>query len=255
MQPLLEMRSIGKRFGGVKALYDVDITLYPGQVVGLVGDNGAGKSTLVKIIAGAHRPNDGTIRLEGREVELSSPSVARALGIETVYQDLALVDTLDVVENIFLGREILKRNLLGLRILDRRRMRMEAEKLLKGLGVHIPDLRVPVRGLSGGQRQSVAISRAMLTKPKLVLLDEPTAALAVQEVEKVLKLINTLREQGIGVVLISHTLQHVMAVSDRIVVLRRGTKVFDTPTRETDMSEVVAYIIGGESPVARGKDG
>lgn len=241
---LLWAKGITKRFGGVVALSDVDFSVGYGEVVGLVGDNGAGKSTLVKIISGALRPDAGTIYFQGKPVYLDSPATARRLGIETVYQDLALVEQMSVAENIFLGRELTSR-LAGIRFVQRERMRREATHYLKRLGIKIESTKAEVRRLSGGERQSVAIARAIFSNPKLVMMDEPTAALAVREAEMVLELISNLRERGISVILISHTLPHVFAVADRIVVLRHGKKVFDVPASETDINEVVKHIVGG----------
>lgn len=247
LTPVLRLEGIYKYFGGVEALHDVDLEISSSEVIGLVGDNGAGKSTLIKVIAGAHSPDRGRMLFEGQPVRFNNPQTAREYGIETVYQNLALVDTMDVPANIFLGREPMKRSIIGLKMVDRRRMREEAQQLLKRLGIHIASTRTPVHLLSGGQRQSVAVSRAMLTTPRLVLLDEPTAALAVQEVDKVLNLVDTLREHGVAVILISHTIQHVFAVATRIAVLRRGQKVLDAAAQDTDVDDVVKHIVGGEA--------
>jgi simple sugar transport system ATP-binding protein len=245
-QILVEMRDICKRFGGVVALSHVDVRVGRKEVIGLVGDNGAGKSTLIKILAGAYQPDEGRITFEGRRVTLRTPRVAKELGIETVYQDLALVDTLDVAGNIFLGREEARLRLGPLLLLDKRRMERDAQAILDRLGILIPSVRRKVENLSGGQRQAVAVSRAIFTEPKLVILDEPTAALAVREVEHVLDLIRSLRAEGISVVFISHTLQEIFAVTDRIIVLRKGQKVGDLPTKETSIDEVVKLMVGQE---------
>lgn len=236
---LVEMRDISKRFGGVRALQDVDFAVGRGEVVGLVGDNGAGKSTLIKILAGVYPPDKGEIVFEGRSVRFANPQEAKAHGIETVFQELALVETLDVVGNIFLGRERTRGPFL-----DRARMRGEARALLQELDAHVDSLHAWVRELSGGQRQVVAIARALHARPKLVILDEPTAALAVPEARKVLRLIRRLREGRVAVVFISHTLQHVLEVADRIVVLRKGRKVGDLPTEEADLERIVKLIVG-----------
>jgi simple sugar transport system ATP-binding protein len=245
---MLELAGIVKHFGGVTALDGIDLTVRRSEVVGLVGDNAAGKSTLIKAVAGAHQPDAGTIAFDGTEVRLGSPTEARRLGIETVYQNLALADNLDVASNIFLGREPLLRAGLPFvpRLVDRARMRRESEHLLDRLGISIASVRTLVRDLSGGQRQAVAISRAMLTTPKLVLLDEPTAALAVKEVERVLGLIEGLRSQGVAVILISHTLQHVLQVADRVVVLRRGRKVLEAAVADITVDMIVRAIVGGD---------
>ena len=242
--PLAELRGICKRFGGVVALDQVNIAIHAGEVIGLVGDNGAGKSTLIKVLSGAYSPDQGEIFFEGDLVHIRNPRSSKDLGIETVYQDLALVDTLDVPGNIFLGREIVKFGFGPLRVLDKSRMTREAKNILQRLGISLENLRAEVGLLSGGQRQSVAISRAIFTEPKLVILDEPTAALAVKEVEHVLELVHNLREHNIGLIFISHVLQEIFAVADRIVVLRKGQKVADLITEETSMEMVVNFMVG-----------
>lgn len=242
--PLVKLRGITKRFGGVIAVEGVDLDIYSGEIIGLVGDNGAGKSTLIKILSGAYRPDQGHIFFDGQQVVFNSPRDAKELGIETVYQDLALVDTLDVPGNIFLGRELIRFRLGPLRVLNKPLMRQRSQELLEQLGIHSVPLDVEVEWLSGGQRQSVAVSRALYTEPKLVILDEPTAALAVREVGRVLELMRNLRERGIAVIFISHTLQEIFEVSDRIVVLRKGQKVADLLTPETSQDEVVKLMIG-----------
>lgn len=242
---LMQAEGVEKHFGGVRALRSVDFAVYPGRVVGLVGDNGAGKSTLIKILAGALQPDGGRILFAGQEVAIRNPRHARELGVETVYQNLALVERMDAAANIFLGREPLRRPLPGINVVNRRRMRLEAADLLSRLSIRIDSVAAPVATLSGGQRQSVAVSRAISTTPKVVLLDEPTAALGMTEAERVLQLIDRLRKQEIGVVLISHTLQHVFAVADQLVVLHRGTKVFEAEAARTTMDEVIRYIVGG----------
>jgi len=242
--PLIELRDVGKRFGGVVALEEMNLEIYPGEVVGLVGDNGAGKSTLIKILAGAHPHDSGEIIFEGKRVASLNPSSAKVLGVETVYQDLALVDTLDVPGNIFLGRELIRFGVGALRVLDKPSMDERSQQLLDRLEVRLPHPESEVGMLSGGQRQSVAISRALFTNPKLVILDEPTSALAVREVEHVLALVRQLREQHIAVLFISHVLQEVFAVTDRIVVLRKGRKVTDLVTTETSLDTVVGFMVG-----------
>jgi len=243
---LVEMRGISKRFGGVVALSGVDLAVNSGEVIGLVGDNGAGKSTLIKILAGAYQPDTGEIFFEGHRVQLHTPRAAKALGIETSYQDLALVDTLDVAGNIFLGREPARWQIGRLRILDKRGMERHARELLDRLGIHFASVHTKVERLSGGQRQAVAVSRAIFSKPKLVILDEPTAALAVREVEHVLGLIRNLRAQGIAVIFISHTLHEIVSVTDRVFVLRKGQRVGDIPTEETSIDEIVKLMVGQE---------
>jgi len=233
------MVGIMKRFGGIHALRGVDFTVDRGEVVGLVGDNGAGKSTLIKVLAGVYQPDQGELYIDGERVRFKSPLDAKARGIETVYQELALVDQLDVSANIFLGRE----PTFG-PFIDRSRMRQEAHALLTSLQIQIDSLRTPVGQLSGGQRQAVAIARAVRTEPRLVIFDEPTAALAPPEAARVLELVRRLRARGIAVVFITHTLQHVFAVADRIVVLRSGTKVADRPAAATTLEEVVRQMVG-----------
>jgi D-xylose transport system ATP-binding protein len=244
--PFLVLRGVRKRFGGITALRGVDLDVYPGEVLALVGDNGAGKSTLVKAIAGVIRPDEGEFVVEGRAVELSSPHVATSLGIATVYQDLALCENLDVVANLFLGGELGRRPFVGpLRRLSEAEMERRAGETLAVLGAEVPTLRRPVAGLSGGQRQAVAVGRALLWGSKLVLLDEPTAALGVQQTAQVLDLVRRLAEQGQAVVFISHSLPDIFAVADRIAVLRLGANAGTFLTRETSPQEIVGAMTGG----------
>jgi len=238
------MAQISKSFGPVRALHQVNLTLYPQQVLGLVGDNAAGKSTLMKIITGAYQPDSGEIYLAGKRVHFSSPADSRAAGIEMVYQDLALAGNLTVAGNIFLGHELTRRRVGILRFLDNKKMEEEAADLLHRLRIEIRSLRLRVENLSGGQRQSVAIARATAFSAKVIIMDEPTASLAVREVGKVLDLIKTLREHGVAVILISHRLQDVFAVSDRIMVLRHGEAAGDVLTAQTSMDEVVGRMVG-----------
>lgn len=239
------MRGISKYFGGVHALENVDFVLFPKEAVGLIGDNGAGKSTLIKIIAGVHRPDAGEIYIQGNRVTIHNPKEAKQLGIETVYQELALVDNLDVPGNIFLGREpTLKVRWLGM--LDKRRMTKQAHAVFDRLKINVAAFHTPVANLSGGQRQAVAISRALYTNPKVVIMDEPTAALAISEVGKVLDLVRQLKEEGVSVIFISHNLQETFAVSDRIVILRKGHKVGDFTISDITMDEAVKIMVGGE---------
>jgi ABC-type sugar transport system ATPase subunit len=247
MDYLLEVRNITKRFGGLVAVDDVSVGLNAGEVLGIVGDNGAGKSTLIKVISGVHRPDEGKIFIMGRETRIDTPMEARKLGIETIYQDLALAENLNVYSNIFLGREKLKRYLGVLKVLDHDLMQKEARRVLKGLEIEIPSLRNIIRVLSGGQRQAVAISRSIYWDARVLIMDEPTAGLAVAEQNKVLKLVDRLRGQGIGVIIITHQLHDVFAVSDRLVVMRRGQKVGERLTKETNTDEIVRLIIGAES--------
>ncbi|MGI9435902.1 MAG: ATP-binding cassette domain-containing protein [Geminicoccaceae bacterium] len=242
---LLELEDIQKNFGTVEALRGVTFAIEAGSVVGLVGDNGAGKSTLMKCITGIYRTDAGTIRFEGNAVGSADPGEIRRRGIEMIYQDLALAPQQDVAANIFLGREPTKRVLgLPLGTIDRARIEVEADAMIKRLGARIPSVRYQVGQLSGGQQQSVAIARALTFEPKLVIMDEPTAALAVREVDHVLDLIRELKRQGITVILISHRLTDVFAVSDRIIALRQGEVIADEETAETSMNAVVAHIVG-----------
>ena len=244
--PLVEMRGISRAFGGVAALQNVDLSVYRNEVVALLGDNGAGKSTLIKILAGALAADTGEILLDGRKVSIDSPRDAKDLGIETVYQDLALCDNLDVPTNLFLGRELM-RPILGplLSIFDRRRMAGETRDLLGRLKIELGSLQIPVRSLSGGQRQSVAIAKSVYFNAKLVIMDEPTAALGVRQTEKVLGLVRELRQSGLAIVYISHILEDVFRVADRMVVLKNGRKVGERLTARTDRDEIVRMMITG----------
>jgi simple sugar transport system ATP-binding protein len=236
---VLELEHISKHYGAIQALNDVSMTLEAGEVVGLVGDNGAGKSTLVKIIAGNFHPSGGTIRIGGKQVQLHNPADARAKGVEIVYQDLALADNLTAAANIFLGREIVNR----WNILDYRAMYKRAGELFTELKSETRP-RDLVRKMSGGQRQAVAIARTRLSEPKIVLMDEPTAAISVRQVAEVLNLIRRLRDQGMAVVLISHRMPDIFAVCDRLVVLRRGNKVGDKRVADSSPEEVTGLITG-----------
>jgi D-xylose transport system ATP-binding protein len=250
--PLLELEGVSKRFGPVQALDRVDFTVGEGEVVGLVGDNGAGKSTLVKTIAGIHSPDAGSIRFEGEAVAISRPQDATSLGIATVYQDLALCDNLDVVANVFLGQERISGGpARASRQLDEARMEHRASELLSGLAVTIPSLRSEVGTLSGGQRQQVAVARSLLGEPKVVLLDEPTAALGVPQTKQVLELIGRLRERGLGVVVISHNLANVFEVADRVVVLRLGRAAGEFEAEKATEEHVVAAITGAGGNAGR----
>ncbi len=241
--PLLELTGISKRFGAVEALTDVRFDVYAGEVVALVGDNGAGKSTLIKAISGIHPVDSGTIRWEGREVVIHGPKDSAALGISTVYQDLALCDNLDVVGNMYLGRETGR---LGgpLGFMDEVSMERRSIEVLRRLSVKIPSVRTPIASLSGGQRQAVAVARSVLWENKVVLLDEPTAALGVAQTKEVLDLVKRLREEGHGVVIISHNLVDVFEVADRITVLRLGRYVGTYDARTADRERIVALMTG-----------
>ncbi len=245
--PLLRCRGIGKRFGGVRALEDVGFDLDRGEVLALAGDNGAGKSTLIKIISGVYHADEGEVLFDGVRLDFDNPRAARDAGIETIYQDLALADNLDVGANVFLGREPETRFLGLLPRIDRRRMRAAAHEVLETLEIDIPPSKLtePVRNLSGGQRQAVAIGRAIFWKARLLIMDEPTAALGVPEQRKVRELVHRLRTQGVAIIFISHNLQDIMAVADRILVLRRGRKVGELPRAEATGDEIVRLMVGG----------
>ncbi|GAB2820484.1 ATP-binding cassette domain-containing protein [Streptomyces sp. NPDC054796] len=238
-EPVLALRGISKRFGAVQALTEVDLEVRTGEVVALVGDNGAGKSTLVKTIAGVHPIDDGNIEWEGRSVAIHRPHDAQELGIATVYQDLALCDNLDVVANLFLGSEVRRSA-----VLDEIAMEKRAKELLDTLSIRIPSVRIPVASLSGGQRQVVAIARALIGDPKVVILDEPTAALGVEQTAQVLDLVERLRERGLAVILISHNMADVQAVADRVAVLRLGRNNGVFPVASTSHEKIVAAITG-----------
>jgi ABC-type sugar transport system ATPase subunit len=246
-QPLLEARGISKSFLHVQALDNVDFRVEPGEVVALVGDNGAGKSTLMKTLCGAYQPDAGSIVFDGRPVTLRAPRDAIALGIAVVYQDLALVDHRDVASNVFLGREPTR----GAAV-DKPRMVREAREVLNNLKVTIPSVQTLVGLLSGGQRQAVAIARAVHQGGRLIFMDEPTAALGVREQAKVLRLIEDLRSRGTAVVVVSHNLQHVFSIADRIVVLRGGQNAGERIKAETTPEEIVRLIVGADRIVPAG---
>jgi D-xylose transport system ATP-binding protein len=241
--PLLDLHGISKRFGAVQALEDVQFSVSAGEVVALVGDNGAGKSTLIKIISGIYRADQGAIRWQGKPVSIATPNDSAALGIATVYQDLALCDNLDVVANLFLGHELATpRGVLG--VMDEVAMERQAVEVLRRLSVKIPSVRIPIASLSGGQRQSVAVARSVMGDNKVVLLDEPTAALGMAQTHEVLELIKRLRGQGLGVVLISHNLANVFEVADRITVLRLGRYVGTYDAKTTRREQLIAFMTG-----------
>ncbi|HEV7284716.1 MAG TPA: ATP-binding cassette domain-containing protein [Kaistia sp.] len=237
------MTGIVKRFGGLTALDHVDFEVAAGEVMALVGDNGAGKSTLIKTMSGAHAPDEGTIHMEDKLVRFRSPQDAWESGIATIFQELALAGKMTVVDNIFLGREI-RKPLLGIPFLDRQAMRKRTGELLQKLDVHVPSIDSWVESMSGGQRQGVAIARALNMDARLIIMDEPTAALAVAEVRKVLEFIKTLRTQGKSVVLISHNIQDVFEVSDRISVMRHGRCIAVRETAKTTPQEIIGLITG-----------
>lgn len=243
-KPILEMKGICKYFGGIHALEDVDFELYPNEILALVGDNGAGKSTLIKIISGVYMPDKGEIYLDGKKVEIRTPSIARSLGIETVYQELALIETRDVAANFFLGREPTKGR-LGI-FIDKKKISNVTVKTLKQLSITLPSLRTVVRNLSGGQRQALAVGRAAAWGKKIIIMDEPTAALGVEESIKVLDLVQRLRKHGASIIIISHNLPQVFHVATRIVVLRGGRRVGSKLKNETTADEIVKLITGAE---------
>ncbi len=248
MEPLLQAVNLTKRFGGLTAVDNVSVDIFPGEVVGLVGDNGAGNSTLIKMISGVYQPNDGEIIFGDKNVTFSGPREARDMGIETIYQDLALAENLDVGSNIFLGREIKQKYVGGLlHTLDRRKMRNESAACLARLDIQVPSLTQQIRNLSGGQRQAVAIARSIYWNARLMIMDEPTAALGVSEQRKVLILVRTLAGQGVPVIMISHNMQDVFAVADRIVIMRRGKKVAERIAAETTPDEIVSLMVGAEA--------
>lgn len=241
---VLSLRGVHKRFGAVQALTDVHLTVHAGEVVALVGDNGAGKSTLVKVISGVYSPDQGDVEFAGRRIAIGGPAEAQAMGIATVFQDLALCDNLDVVANLFLGQELGSGPLL-----DEVGMEKEVWRLLRTLSAKIPSVRIPISGLSGGQRQTVAIARSLVGNPRVVLLDEPTAALGVAQTAEVLNLIERLRETGLGVILISHNMADVQAAADRIVVLRLGRNAAEFVADEASTEDLVAAITGASDNV------
>ncbi|TME07538.1 MAG: sugar ABC transporter ATP-binding protein [Chloroflexi bacterium] len=246
VQPILQVKDLYKRFGGLVAVDHVSLDIHPGEVVGLLGDNGAGKSTLIKMISGAYKPDGGQILLDGAAVSFATPLEARRRGIETIYQDLALCENLDASANIFLGRERMRRQLGIFRVLHRSFMLRESRQVLDQLDIRIPELRNPIRQLSGGQRQAVSIARAVYWDARLMIMDEPTAALGVPEQLKVLELIRTLRNRGVPVILISHNMQDVFAVADRVIVMRRGSKAGEVRISDTNENEVVGLMVGAE---------
>ncbi|AKR55564.1 ABC transporter ATP-binding protein [Youhaiella tibetensis] len=242
---LLEVRNLSKNFGAVQALKDFSMTIHPGEVVALAGDNGAGKTTMIKVVSGVFAPSSGEIRMQGKPVTFASPQDARAQGIETIYQDLALADNLSIGGNIFLGREPMRRLWGVLPVLDRKAMAEAARETMARLDFHVSRLNAPVSNFSGGQRQAVAIGRAVYWNAQILIMDEPTAALGVPEQRKVLALIRQLKTQGRGVIFISHNLQDIFAVADRIVVLRRGNTAGERQIADTNPDEIVKLMVGG----------
>jgi fructose transport system ATP-binding protein len=244
--PVLEARGLVKRFGQVVALNETDFDLFPDEITAVIGDNGAGKSTLIKVLSGAFQPDEGELLLDGERVRFRSPLDARRVGIETVYQELAVAPALDIAANIFLGRELRRRGPVGrlLRALDKRTMRREATRHLSELQIHIPSIGQAVENLSGGQRQGVAVARAAAWGKRLVIMDEPTAALGVKETRQVLDLILRVRERGLPVILISHDMPHVFELADRIQIMRLGRRVAVVTPQTHSMPEAVAIMTG-----------
>ena len=251
--PVVEMRNIKKNFAAVQALRGIDLTLHHNEILGLLGDNAAGKSTLMKVLSGAYIPDEGEILLDGEKVHITDPMHARRLGIEMVYQDLALANNLDVTANVFLGREEVGTKLGPIGVLKSHHMEQETQRLLDRLKIDIPSVRLLVERLSGGQRQAVAIARATAFNSKITIMDEPTAALSVAAITKVIDLVQELKAQGASIIIISHRLEDIYQVSDRMIILRHGRKVLDCPV-EGDIDEfrekVVAYIIGARDDFA-----
>ena len=252
-EPILSVRNMTKRFGGLVAVNDVSCEINRGEVIGLLGDNGAGKSTLIKCISGVYHADEGEVFFEGKRARFSHPIDARRHGVETIYQDLALANNLDVGANIFLGREVKTRHFGGLiKTLDDQHMLRESRQTLDSLQIHFPTLIEPIESLSGGQRQAVAISRAVYWNARLMIMDEPTNNLGVPEQRKVLELIRRLREQGVPVILITHILPDALAVTDRLIVMHRGRKVAEKVTAETNTEELVQYMVGARDDTNKG---
>ena len=247
MPHILEVKNITKRFGGLTAVDDVGFYVDHGEVVALVGDNGAGKSTLIKVISGVYKPDAGEIFLNGSKIHIESPIDAINYGIETIYQDLALAENLDVPSNIFLGREITKKKAGLIPVIHQEYMLEESRKVLDRLDIEIPSFKSNIRNLSGGQRQAVAISRSIYWNAQVLIMDEPTAALGISEQKKVLELVSSLRKQGIAIIIISHQMYDVFSVADRIIVMRRGIKAGERLVKETTSEEIVSLIVGAET--------
>ena len=244
MEPLLEVKNITKRFGGLTAVNDVSMQIYPGEVIGILGDNGAGKSSLIKVISGVYHAEGGQIFFNGQRIKINSTMEALKIGIETIYQDLALAENMNVYSNIFLGREKLRKFLGLVNVLDHEYMHSESKKVLNRLEIEIPSLKNKIRNLSGGQRQAVAISRSIYWNAKLLIMDEPTAALGVAEQKKVLNLVNTLSSHGVSIIIISHQLHDVFSVATRLIIMRRAKKVAERITKKTSADEIVGLIVG-----------
>ncbi len=248
-KPRMSIRGIKKSFGAVKAFRGVDLDIYPGECLGLVGDNAAGKSTFTKMLSGAYIPDEGTMEIDGHEVRFESPNDAREHRIEMVYQDLSLCDTIDIPGNLFLGRELRKKpKFFG--FLNKNKMRKSTQEMLDKLQIRIPNINAKVAMLSGGQRQAIAIARAAAFNPDVLIMDEPTSALAVAEVDAVLDLINRLKETGVSIILITHRLQDLFKVCDRIAVMYEGTKVAERKIQDTNLEDLVDLIVGGHAHAA-----
>jgi ABC-type sugar transport system ATPase subunit len=251
--PIVEMRNIRKNFGAVQALRGVDLRLYSGEVLGLVGDNAAGKSTLMKVLSGAYIPDVGEILIEGERRHITKPEDARRLGIEMVYQDFALADNLDVAANVFLGREAVRWQLGPLRVMNKQLMEGQARQVISNLKIDIDSVRLKVKNLSGGQRQAVAIGRATAFNAKVMIMDEPTAALSIAAIGQVLDLVRALKAQACSIIIISHRLEDIYQVGDRVMVLRHGRKVADRPITgdiHEFREQIVAYMIGARDDFA-----
>jgi simple sugar transport system ATP-binding protein len=248
--PLVELVDIHKAFGAVQALSGASLSVMPGEVIGLVGDNAAGKSTFMKVLTGVHQPDKGEIRINGERVTFADPGQSRKAGIEMIYQNLALAPNLDVVANVFLGRELVRRSPVVplVKVLDEDLMETKTIELLQRLKINVKSVRLLVEKMSGGQQQAVAIARSVAFQARLVIMDEPTAALAVKEVGKVLDIITNLRADGVSVIIISHRLQDIFNVADRIFVLQTGKTIAERKTKETTMDEIVKFIVGGVQP-------
>ncbi|MEA3334646.1 MAG: ATP-binding cassette domain-containing protein [Chloroflexota bacterium] len=255
-QPIVEMKNIYKSFGAVRALRGVDLTLHRNEILGLVGDNAAGKSTLMKVLSGAYIPDEGEIFIDSQLADIKSPEDSRHMGIEMVYQDFMLANNLDVASNVFLGREMVRWQLGPLRFMNQRGMENEARALIDRLRIDIPSVRLKVENLSGGQRQAVAIGRATAFDAKVIIMDEPTAALSVAAIDKVVDLIGQLKGEGASIIVISHRLEDLFRVGDRVMIMRHGRKVGDLPVQgdiHTFREELVAYMIGARDDLNEGQ--
>jgi simple sugar transport system ATP-binding protein len=241
--PLLQMKGMSKAFGPVKAVVDVDLVLHAGEILGVVGDNAAGKSTLMKLLTAVHKPDAGEIFIEGKPVRIDAPRTARRLGIEMIHQDFSLSPNLNVTDNVFLGRE-LTRSILGLPILNRRKMREITKTVIGQTGIRIDSVQTLVTDLSGGQRQVIAIARALASEARIIIMDEPTASLSVKAIPPLLELMRKLRDSGIAIIFITHRVQDILLTCDRVMVMRRGSGVGESPINKTSIEEVTGLITG-----------